>query len=49
MKLTVPAAARRAGRSQETIRRWIWSGVSHLVDYDAECAAPSQSFSAATS
>lgn len=26
MKLTVPQAARRAGRSPETIRRWIWSG-----------------------
>lgn len=43
MKLTVPAAARRAGRSPETIRRWIWSGRlpsdkvgnQHLVDVDA--------------
>jgi excisionase family DNA binding protein len=26
MALTVPEAARRAGRSPETIRRWIWSG-----------------------
>ena len=26
MDLTVPEAARRAGRSAETIRRWIWSG-----------------------
>lgn len=26
MNLTVPEAARRAGRSPETIRRWIWSG-----------------------
>src|SRR5688500_5760937 len=26
MRLTVPEAARRAGRSPETIRRWIWSG-----------------------
>ena len=26
MKLTVPEAARRAGRSPETIRRWIWKG-----------------------
>lgn len=24
--LTVPEAARRAGRSAETIRRWIWNG-----------------------
>jgi len=43
MKLTVPEAARRAGRSQETIRRWIWSGRlpsekvgnQHLVDQAA--------------
>jgi excisionase family DNA binding protein len=43
MKLTVPAAARRVGRSPETIRRWIWSGRlpsekvgnQHLVDVDA--------------
>ena len=26
MAVTVPEAARRAGRSPETIRRWIWSG-----------------------
>ena len=26
MKITVPEAARRAGRNPETIRRWIWSG-----------------------
>lgn len=26
MRLTVPEAARRAGRNPETIRRWIWSG-----------------------
>lgn len=40
MKLTVPQAARRMGRSPETIRRWIWSGKlssekvgnQHLVD-----------------
>jgi excisionase family DNA binding protein len=40
MKLTVPQAARRAGRNPETIRRWIWSGKlpservgnQHLVD-----------------
>ena len=25
-ELTVREAARRAGRSEETIRRWIWSG-----------------------
>ncbi|HEX5189025.1 MAG TPA: helix-turn-helix domain-containing protein [Streptosporangiaceae bacterium] len=25
-KLTVRQAAKRAGRSEETIRRWIWSG-----------------------
>jgi excisionase family DNA binding protein len=25
-ELTVRQAARRAGRSEETIRRWIWSG-----------------------
>ncbi len=43
MKLTVPEAARRAGRTQETIRRWIWSGRlpsekvgnQHLVDQAA--------------
>jgi excisionase family DNA binding protein len=41
--LTVPEAARRAGRSPETIRRWIWSGRlpsekvgnQHLVDAEA--------------
>ena len=26
MDLTVREAARRAGRSEETIRRWIWAG-----------------------
>jgi excisionase family DNA binding protein len=26
MDLSVPEAARRASRSPETIRRWIWSG-----------------------
>lgn len=26
MALTVPEAARRAGRNPETIRRWIWQG-----------------------
>src|SRR2546423_12343292 len=26
MDLTVREAARRAGRTEETIRRWIWSG-----------------------
>jgi excisionase family DNA binding protein len=43
MKITVPAAARRVGRSPETIRRWIWSGRlpsekvgnQHLVDVQA--------------
>lgn len=43
MKVTVPEAARRAGRSPETVRRWIWSGRlpsqkvgnQHLVDTDA--------------
>jgi excisionase family DNA binding protein len=43
MQLTVPAAARRIGRSPETIRRWIWSGRlpsekvgnQHLVDVEA--------------
>ncbi len=43
MKLTVPEAARRAGRSPETVRRWIWSGKlpsekvgnQHLVDAEA--------------
>jgi excisionase family DNA binding protein len=43
MKLTVPDAARRVGRSPETVRRWIWSGRlpsekvgnQHLVDADA--------------
>lgn len=43
MKLTVPEAARRVGRSPETIRRWIWSGRlpsekvgnQHLVDMEA--------------
>jgi excisionase family DNA binding protein len=42
MELTVPEAARRAGRSPETIRRWIWKGRlpsrkvgnQHLVDSD---------------
>src|SRR5215207_1120938 len=42
MELTVPEAARRAGRSAETIRRWIWSGRlparkvgnQHLVESD---------------
>jgi excisionase family DNA binding protein len=40
MELTVPEAARRAGRSPETIRRWIWRGRlparkvgnQHLID-----------------
>ena len=39
----MPEAARRAGRSPETVRRWIWSGKlpsrkvgnQHLVDSDA--------------
>ena len=43
MKLTVPEAARRVGRSPETVRRWIWNGRlpsekignQHLVDADA--------------
>jgi excisionase family DNA binding protein len=43
MKLTVPLAARRVGRSPETVRRWIWSGRlpsekvgnQHLVDVEA--------------
>jgi len=26
MEITVPEAALRANRTQETIRRWIWSG-----------------------
>lgn len=26
MELTVPEAAARANRTQETIRRWIWAG-----------------------
>jgi excisionase family DNA binding protein len=42
MKVTVPEAARRVGRSPETVRRWIWSrrlpsekvGNQHLVDTD---------------
>jgi excisionase family DNA binding protein len=43
MKLTVPQAAHRVGRSPETVRRWIWNGRlpsekvgnQHLVDADA--------------
>lgn len=43
MRLTVPAAARRVGRTPETVRRWIWSGRlpsekvgnQHLVDVEA--------------
>ncbi len=42
MLITVPEAARRAGRNPETIRRWIRSGrlrsekagTQHLVDQD---------------
>jgi excisionase family DNA binding protein len=42
MELTVPEAARRAGRAPETIRRWIWKGRlpsrkvgnQHLVESD---------------
>jgi excisionase family DNA binding protein len=42
-RLTVPEAARRAGRSPETIRRWIWSGKlpshkvgnQHVIDEEA--------------
>jgi excisionase family DNA binding protein len=43
MKLTVPEAARRVGRSPETVRRWIWTGRlpsekvgnQHLVESEA--------------
>ena len=43
MLLTVPDAARRVGRSPETIRRWIWAGRlpsekvgnQHVIDSDA--------------
>jgi excisionase family DNA binding protein len=46
MTLTVPEAARRTGRNEETIRRWIRSGrlrsqrigTQHLID-EAELAA----------
>ena len=60
MRLTVPEAARRAGRSPETIRRWIWSGRlpsekvgnQHVIEsetLDALVEAPDTSEGAAVS